>query len=208
MLVAPQTQPWLCYSRQPFGLLLISACLLASPKNAEEDVKSRVLLTCACYTQPSCGPSLHKHGCSLAGTAILTGPLGVRQPCSLPGCGQRCKEPHGSPHERHWCSQSECPSRCILCGSMCASSSHFHALDPAARHLCSRQHACVHPVTLLPFRCKSLGVCEIRAQPTIETRTFSVTPPLQSPCTAVAMAAMPLDTGAAQQSMPHLGLLA
>ncbi|KAK9798901.1 hypothetical protein WJX73_004962 [Symbiochloris irregularis] len=55
---------------------------------------------------------------------------------------QRCKEPYGSKHDRHWCLRGECPEYCPLC------------------------------VTLQPHQCQSKGVCEIRAQPTVETRTF------------------------------------
>jgi len=117
-----------------------------------------------CRKQPE-----HEGPCDCESNNHLCG-----QPCDLDGCSQRCKEPLGTQHDKHWCTNSGCPKYCTLCGNLCASKDHFHAQQPGAVHLCKGQHTCVDPASQNPKLCSSPGVCEIRAQPVVEQRSFQV----------------------------------
>ncbi|KAL0226532.1 hypothetical protein P9112_013856 [Eukaryota sp. TZLM1-RC] len=73
--------------------------------------------------------------------------------CSLPGCNDKCQEPHHVEHSRHHCGSGGCPHKCPLCQRMCCSTDHFHEQE-SDQHLCGNDHNC-------PHECSKRGNCEV-----------------------------------------------
>ncbi|KAH9912631.1 uncharacterized protein BXZ73DRAFT_56103, partial [Epithele typhae] len=107
-----------------------------------------------------CAAQLHECGkaCSLSGVPLSNG---KRYNCSKP-CSVSCEQPH----LEHRCDTRQCPIDCKLCKRLCSARDHFHALDPAAVHLCGQEHACM-------ALCSSKGTCHIKLTPEAIRATFS-----------------------------------
>ncbi|KAK7684549.1 hypothetical protein QCA50_012496 [Cerrena zonata] len=77
---------------------------------------------------------------------------------SLFTCRYTCRKLSHVSHEEHVCDDHNCPISCQLCKRLCASSSHLHALDKNAIHLCGQEHPCLES-------CQSPGLCLIETTP-------------------------------------------